>query len=71
VIPIPKSIDARFNNVQGYYKFGSYKWGKDKTRPSRQASAPEEEPPAPKEAPASEETNKAKKGFAWLKRQNA
>ncbi len=28
VIPIPKSIDARFNNVQGYCKFGHYKWGK-------------------------------------------
>ncbi|MGM0655061.1 MAG: ParM/StbA family protein [Thermodesulfobacteriota bacterium] len=71
VIPIPKSIDARFNNVQGYYKFGHYKWGKDKTVPSRQASAPEEEASAPEEASASEETNKAKKGFAWLKRQNA
>ncbi len=26
VIPIRKDIDARFNNVLGYYKFGKYKW---------------------------------------------
>lgn len=27
VIPIENSIDARLNNVQGYLKFGKYKWG--------------------------------------------
>ena len=30
VIPIGKNIDARFNNVQGYCKFGRYKWGYSK-----------------------------------------
>jgi plasmid segregation protein ParM len=30
VIPIAKNIDARFNNVQGYCKFGRYKWGYSK-----------------------------------------
>lgn len=71
VIPIPKSIDARFNNVQGYCKYGHHKWGKDKSIPSRQASAPKEEPSAGEEAPSSEETDKAGKGIAWLRRQNA
>lgn len=71
VIPIPKNIDARFNNVQGYCKFGHYKWGKDKTIPSRQASAPKEEPSDREEASSSEETDKAGKGLAWLRRQNA
>jgi len=75
VVPIPTSIDARFNNVQGYCKFGHYKWGKDKTLPSRQAApAPKEnkkEPSPPQEAPSSEETDKAGKGLAWLRRQNA
>ena len=71
VIPIPKSIDARFNNVQGYCKFGHYKWGKDKKIPSQQALAPKEEPSAREEAPSPEETNKAGKGLAWLRRQNA
>ncbi|MFH2091151.1 MAG: ParM/StbA family protein [Pseudomonadota bacterium] len=30
VIPIGKDVDARFNNVQGYCKFGRYKWGYSK-----------------------------------------
>ncbi|WP_321492401.1 ParM/StbA family protein [uncultured Desulfobacter sp.] len=70
VISIPKGIDARFNNVQGYCKFGHYKWGKDKNMPARQAPAPKEEPPAPEEAPSDQDTDKAGKGLAWLRRQN-
>jgi len=27
VIPVEKGIDARLNNVQGYYKYGRYIWG--------------------------------------------
>jgi len=27
VIPIENNVDARLNNVQGYLKFGTYKWG--------------------------------------------
>jgi len=72
VIPIPESTDARFNNVQGYCKFGHYKWGKDKNTHSGQAEpASKEKPSAREEAPSSEETDKAGKGLAWLKRQNA
>ncbi|WP_320042868.1 ParM/StbA family protein [uncultured Desulfobacter sp.] len=71
VIPIPKSIDARFNNVQGYCKFGHYKWGKDKVIASRSAPAPKEETPVQEEEPSSEETDKTGKGLAWLRRQNA
>ena len=28
VIPMDNKIDARLNNVQGYYKYGKYEWGK-------------------------------------------
>ena len=75
VIPIPKNIDARFNNVQGYYKFGHYKWGKDKKIPAcPPAPAPREEPvpiTAEEQPPSLQETEKSGKGLAWLKRQNA
>ena len=30
VVPIGRNIDARFNNVKGYCKFGRYKWGYSK-----------------------------------------
>jgi plasmid segregation protein ParM len=36
VIPIQKNIDARFNNVQGYCKFGKYKWGTPKNKPEQE-----------------------------------
>jgi len=26
-MPVKNDIDARLNNVQGYYKFGKYIWG--------------------------------------------
>ena len=39
VIPLENSIDIRMNNVQGYLKYGKYKW--DKSSP--------EAPPSPKE----------------------
>ena len=71
VIPIPKSIDARFNNVQGYYKFGQYKWGKEKIMPSEPAVPPKESTPAaPPDPPAAaEDHEKSAKGLAWLRRQ--
>ncbi len=73
VIPISRDIDARFNNVQGYCKFGHYKWGKKKPQ------APEQEPEAkpsvshaPPEPPEAEDplkSEKSAKGLAWLRRQ--
>lgn len=72
VTPIPKSIDVRFNNVQGYWKFGQYKWKKEKTKPSRQVQAPKEKPsPKQAESPPLQETNTTGKGRTWLRKQNA
>ena len=78
IIPIPKTVDARFNNVQGYLKFGRYKWGKtganssgdaENSRKSPKDTAhkePETAGPAPAE---SRENGKSSKGMGWLKRQ--
>ena len=79
VIPISRDIDARFNNVQGYCKFGHYKWGK------KNPPAPEKEPAAKPAASASQtpsqtasqppetedalRSEKSGKGLAWLRRQ--
>ncbi len=52
VIPIPKNIDARFNNVQGYCKFGKYKWGAEKTTQEKtkaKSSIPPESAPINRE----------------------
>ena len=72
VIPIQKNIDARFNNVQGYCKFGYYKWGGNKatapspaTKPAAVASTSEPEP-----EDDTEKDDKSGKGLAWLRRQN-
>ena len=77
VIPIQSEIDARLNNVQGYFKFGQHKWGSSKVEPAKKPSTPSNpEPPKPKEkALASSEPFKqepseaALKAMAWLKRQ--
>ncbi len=70
VIPIPKSIDARFNNVQGYCKFGYYKWGKDKSIPVAPAPAPKQgTPETADETTETEDSEKSGKGLAWLRRQ--
>lgn len=77
IIPIPKAIDARFNNVQGYCKFGRYKWGypkflseqnaEEKIKPvgrgenNETVRAPQPEEP---------ETDKPAKGLSWLRRQS-
>ncbi len=71
VIPISRDIDARFNNVQGYCKFGHYKWGKKKTVPDKKPVGPSSPPPAP-DAPDTDDpakNEKAGKGLAWLRRQ--
>ena len=37
VIPIDINSDARLNNVQGYFKFGTYRWGQSNSKtPSQQ-----------------------------------
>ena len=76
IIPIPRTVDARFNNVQGYLKFGRYKWGNPDSISS--AAAPttrksagepahqETETASPAEA---RENGKSSKGIGWLKRQ--
>ncbi|MBU1195249.1 MAG: ParM/StbA family protein [Proteobacteria bacterium] len=77
VIPIPHNIDARFNNVMGYCKFGRYKWGYSKfiseaAQMKKAADDPaqknEETDPAAADDKASAE--KQSKGLAWLRRQN-
>jgi plasmid segregation protein ParM len=79
VIPIPKNIDARFNNVQGYCKFGRYKWGADKNLPgtTKAKQAPEPETAAPPEdidadtdTPKDAKQENSSKGLSWLRRQN-
>lgn len=75
VIPINRGIDARFNNVQGYCKFGRYKWGYSKflqdtkatENPEPEAETPEKEPDG---TAASEKDDKQSKGLSWLRRQS-
>ncbi|HCY86394.1 MAG TPA: hypothetical protein DHV36_14760 [Desulfobacteraceae bacterium] len=71
VIPIQKNIDARFNNVQGYCKFGHYKWGGTSkpaaAAPAKKAAAAEAKS-EPEDDP--EKGEKSGKGLAWLRRQN-
>lgn len=72
VIPIPKNIDARFNNVQGYCKFGRYKWGTPSpVQPPAPAEKKTEEPAdADLTDGAENKSEKSGKGLAWLRRQN-
>lgn len=79
VIPIPNDIDARFNNVQGYCKFGQYKWNSARTAPGK-ADTPAQ--PAVKKKletdsetqastqnePDPETADKPGKGLSWLRR---
>ncbi len=77
VIPITKNVDARFNNVQGYCKFGRYKWGytkylenqaKEKQAQKEQAAASGEGAPASPDP--DEEKQKKQSGLGWLRRSN-
>ncbi|WDP93078.1 MAG: ParM/StbA family protein [Desulfobacter sp.] len=76
VIPIQRDMDARFNNVQGYWKFGHYKWGGKKKTEKAASPAPAQEmkPAQPSEPPAGDTAedrdDKSGKGLAWLRRQN-
>ncbi len=73
VIPIQKNFDARFNNVQGYCKFGQYKWGNKKkineTTPAKKAPVNDSKTQKPSDDDPSKE-EKSGKGLAWLRRQN-
>ena len=73
VIPIGENIDARFNNVQGYYKYGKYKWGYSKYISDKQKS---KEPPKDEKTPETNssannetKTEEHQKSLSWLNRQ--
>jgi len=79
VIPIPKNIDARFNNVQGYCKFGRYKWGYSK--PAAMAEPRQEKKPVEAQEKSADtaanpsetgddKSEKQSKGLSWLRRQS-
>ena len=81
VVPIGKNIDARFNNVQGYCKFGRYKWGYSRHLSDKKSGSKEEakEPSVDTKkkdettnAPdnGEDKTEKSSKGLSWLRRQS-
>ncbi len=77
VVPIGRNIDARFNNVQGYCKFGRYKWGyskflSDNKKESKEPSVDKKKKNEMTTAPDNDEdkTEKSSKGLSWLRRQN-
>jgi len=74
VIPIQRNIDARFNNVQGYCKFGHYKWGGKKVIPEKSLPKKETKQAVKKgesiAGTAEDNDDKSGKGLAWLRRQN-
>ena len=77
VVSIGKNIDARFNNVQGYCKFGRYKWGYSRYLSESKEKQKSKEPSADEK---NEKTNapddddikneKSSKGLSWLRRQS-
>ena len=73
LISIPNSQDARFNNVQGYLKFGRYKWKYTQSPPAPETkNQPQSPRETEKETDSSEtegeETQRGAKGLGWLKR---
>ena len=75
VIPIGRGIDARFNNVQGYCKFGRYKWGyskfpKENNQDETPAAGDGPEPDATETPSDPDKDEKQSKGLSWLRRQN-
>ncbi len=83
VIPIGRDVDARFNNVQGYCKFGRYKWGYSKFLKEAREKEPmsTKERHSPANAGSGDNTSdtrenegadqkKQSSGLSWLKRQN-
>jgi plasmid segregation protein ParM len=78
VIPIGKDIDARFNNVQGYCKFGRYKWGyskflaanrEEEENKNTALNQSEEAKKVTKTEENEDNSEKSSKGLSWLRRQ--
>ncbi|MCF6249580.1 MAG: ParM/StbA family protein [Desulfobacula sp.] len=76
VIPIGRGVDARFNNVQGYCKFGRYKWGYSKYIPANKKETKSNETELTQDTDAGdtpvlddEKSEKSSKGLSWLRRQ--
>lgn len=71
VIPVANGSDARLNNVQGYLKFGRYKWGHTETPASNQTENTGKKNPSDKQtaetAPGNSDETKGSKGLGWLK----
>lgn len=73
VIPIANGVDARLNNVQGYLKFGKYKW-RHAQGPSSEAVEKDESAAETDKETGSEngqdpndQNSKGAKGLGWLK----
>lgn len=68
VIPVLNGVDARLNNVQGYLKFGRYKWGHTET-PFPEPSGKKKEPTKTMDEadPENDDSPKGNKGLGWLK----
>ena len=77
VIPIGKDVDARFNNVQGYCKFGRYKWGyskflaanREEEKKNTDLNQSEEAKKVTKTEDNEDSSEKPSKGLSWLRRQ--
>lgn len=71
VIPASNGVDSRLNNVQGYLKFGRYKWGCtetpvfEQTQRSEQKDKPEEH--AVEADPENNNDTRESRGLGWLK----
>ena len=68
VMPILRGVDSRLNNVQGYLKFGRYKWGKTEA-PVPEAPVKKKEPMRniDEADPGNDDPSKGNKGLGWLK----
>ncbi len=68
VVPIANDVDARLNNVQGYLKFGRYKWGYSET-PSPEPLDKQETVAETSEDTASgnDDPTREARGRGWLK----
>ena len=67
VIAMESDTDARLNNVQGYLKFGKYKWGPSLPEaPAERAAIRDAVPEEP--APETEEEPEASRTRKWLSR---
>ncbi len=69
VIPIAPNSDVRFNNVQGYCKFGKYKWKKAlAAEPEKTAEETGDQGSDPGETDSAPAQETPAKGRKWMKR---